>query len=396
MHKIKPAAENPKVEAALEGSGGSRLQLEMVGYPNPYETRAASLALSIGQLQNRALAIGSTFRSAGGPQTKAEAAMAAVYNASLPAVIDFDEPSIRVAAGHAGRDASEKGGLSFWVGMAVASFMAQNRLRCIQTCHVSLLLQPGELPVGTDGRRRPDLIGRELLKESDEVRHHVIEAKGKQRFGDKAEARWLQQAGCIVKINGCKPATSGFCATRIPQKDGGTLTCKMRDPEPQGPDRSEITYDEKAFLLSYYQPHLKRLKQLGGSQGQRVRTFMSGNRTIQAALYTVNADGTYLFAGLDTAIADAFASSPKRGVVSAGRGVDPFDAEGLTIGRDGIATVRHDDPCPPAGDVILGDPVDSPGRPILGSHPSRPSLSPAATLRRGADRTYSDKSDFIY
>ena len=343
----------PATLAALDHgpAGGTPLKLDMVDFhgdsKKPYKRSTDYLWVTLHDLQNRAVAVGSTFHSDSEEETTdfpAAVALAALKAAALPAIFHFGEERLGLADGHSGFDPTEKVSLSYWAGMAVAAFVGVEVLHASHVCHVSLLSSEEAKikkawTVNKKGkrvrsRREPDLICQELVPGKPD-RHHVLEAKGgTSRPSPTKEAGWLNQARSITTINTRPPMTSSFCATHLHGEDG--WKCKLHDPEPRPGGARSLRWDDARVAERYYRPHLRWL------DTRQARAVEHAGRRLRVRLAAISLDGAFLFTGLDADLVKGF----EQGRPTCQRPVEPLRSSAARVGADGIATLRLNTPCP--------------------------------------------------
>ena len=147
-------------------------------------------------------------------------------------------------------DPTEKGAISYFLGMAVCKLFASKLLNTPWLLHLDVFrdqLNPATLR----GRSRPDLIGQDLNGE-----WHAFETKGRSNVpstDDKAKAK--AQARRLVSVDGsvCSLHIGSFAYFR---QSG--LEFYWRDPEPKEPEKLgpiEISVREQNWA-NYYEPAL--------------------------------------------------------------------------------------------------------------------------------------------
>lgn len=147
---------------------------------------------------------------------------------------------------YAGLDPSEKGAISYFLGLALTKAFVKKMLSVSWLMHVDVYrdrfgvnLAPGE---------RPDLFG-----EDAGGRWIVAESKGRTNQHDKAAlAKAKHQASQIIDIDGVPPSVSiGF----VSSFDKGRLTLVADDPpSDQEGSRLSLRVSKEEFRAAYYRP----------------------------------------------------------------------------------------------------------------------------------------------
>ena len=168
---------------------------------------------------------------------------AAVIFANL---CDTSNGAIRRSAAYDGLDPSEKGAISYFVGLTITKLFVGMQLDVPWLMHVDVYRQQLQL---VHGSSRPDLVGRNVA--GDWI---VVESKGRSRGHDKkALLRAKTQAQQVVSIGGAQPALRLALVAHF-QDD--LLQCSVDDPDDNGPreKRIELPLSEKDLLEGYYRP----------------------------------------------------------------------------------------------------------------------------------------------
>lgn len=326
--RLCQARTNRQHGGSMPHSQGPELKLSMEGFPSRYPAKEA-IRLTSTELANRSVAVGSTLLGSANLPAAAVASLTAFKAAAMEAVLDFSGDEVTLTGWHPKLERSEKSNLSFWCGMAVTGVLANRILHCSHLTHVSLL-KNDQSAILTRAKgsvsNEPDFIG---ISHMTGNTFHVIEAKGRQKRPNLAtQEGWLDQSRKIQKINGCTPATRSFSALSLTP----SVSCLFRDPPPAGRG-TNINFNVNRFFQSYYRPHLE------GLRGRPARFYLQ-DRVIEAVPRAALPEGGWLYTGLDREIRRQL----KRTVVRPPL-VRPYDQAGLTIGSDGVATVRLATPC---------------------------------------------------
>lgn len=143
-----------------------------------------------------------------------------------------------------GKDPTEKGATSYFLGMAVAKLFSEKLLDITWLFHLSMA-GPLGVPIRFRGPLEPDLIG--LRPTGSWV---VVEAKGRTNaFSDGALAKAKQQTMAVTRVAGKRPRLRVAVQTYFDPE----LTVRLDDPEPDDGDEDlEIEVDLQAALRRYY------------------------------------------------------------------------------------------------------------------------------------------------
>lgn len=143
-----------------------------------------------------------------------------------------------------GKDPTEKGAVSYFLGMAAAKLFSEKLLNVTWLFHLSMA-GPLGVPIRFRGSLEPDLIG--LQPSGSWV---VVEAKGRTNaFSDGALAKAKQQTKAVTKVAGKRPRLRVAVQTYFDPE----LTVCLDDPEPaDGEESLEIEVDLRAALKRYY------------------------------------------------------------------------------------------------------------------------------------------------
>lgn len=146
-------------------------------------------------------------------------------------------------------DRSEKVGLSYLLGQAMAGVFCNQILAVPHTMHVDRYGRRNGIAYWPT-QQRPDLFGRSHLVNG----WVVVEAKGRSNAADRAvieNAR--QQKRAIRTINGQPPAIPMACVASFPPKSAG-LRIDAFDPDDELEEAVDIEVDLDRYLLAYYAP----------------------------------------------------------------------------------------------------------------------------------------------
>ncbi len=172
--------------------------------------------------------------------------------ACLHAYYDVDK-SYRLVLSSAFKnlDSTEKGVVSFYIGMAMAKLFADKVLNIPWMMHISRYQADWAVRYGANPNR-PDLFGCNHLGE-----WAVAEAKGRSRVTNKLVAKMQQQKSAVASIQRVAPTYRYGSATRF---EAGQLALRVVDP-PRLRRAQDMPIDAGAWLLDYYRPVVDLLDQ---------------------------------------------------------------------------------------------------------------------------------------
>ena len=151
-------------------------------------------------------------------------------------------------------DSSEKGAISYRLGMGLSKYVAEVKLGIPWLMHVDQLRRQGVLTLQQGALERGDLAGPDLAGD-----WHVIEAKGRSNTPEKSLlTKSKSQASRVIAINGTAPATK--CASIIHLAETPIL-CEFVDPDIDVLHPVKFEISEKDFISEYYAPILKLARQ---------------------------------------------------------------------------------------------------------------------------------------
>ena len=178
-----------------------------------------------------------------------------VYRAAIifANLCETSNGTIRRSAAYEGLDPSEKGAISYFIGLTVTKLFTAMRLDVPWLMHLDVYrdqLQPVFF-----GSRRPDLVGRNVA--GDWI---VVESKGRTRgYDQRALDRAKAQAGQVRSIGGIQPALR---LALLAYFQNGLLKCAVDDPDDEGPQETpiELPLSEEDLLKGYYRPFREWLR----------------------------------------------------------------------------------------------------------------------------------------
>lgn len=240
-----------------------------------------------------------------------------VYRAALIFANLKERPDGRVVRSEAydGLDPSEKGAVSYFLGLTIAKLVADRLLSIPWLMHLDVYrqdLQPLLLP----GDTRPDLVGQTTA--GDWV---AIEAKGRTNERDaKALERAKEQVEALITVSGVAPTLRVALQAHF---ENGVLNCTLDDPEEKKSKRRlDIPISRPKLFEGYYRPFREWLNEAPNTRRQTVR----GRRFRVADLRDID-----LSVGLDEAL---LAQDPLAAAGDAER--EHIAEERRAVGRDGV------------------------------------------------------------
>jgi hypothetical protein len=151
-------------------------------------------------------------------------------------------------------DPSEKGAISYFLGMALGKLVTFRLLNVPWLVHLSKLVNTHSLNL--PGRSRPDLAGQDT-----NGRWIICEAKGRTGgYSELALNQAKEQVGQVRSINGAPPHIS--MATEMYFDDH--LQMWLIDPKDKVPDAVDLQIDNRNFMQRYYNPFLPFLERKDG------------------------------------------------------------------------------------------------------------------------------------
>lgn len=157
---------------------------------------------------------------------------------------------LRRSAAYDGLDPSEKGAISYFLGLTLAKALTNRLLNVPWLMHLDVYRQ--QLQPALLGSSRPDLVG--MTTAGDWI---VIESKGRTNgYSGQALQRAKEQATQLVSVNGQPPVLHVGMLTHF---DGGRLGCALCDPERNQHTTLELRLSRDDFLEAYYRPFLSWL-----------------------------------------------------------------------------------------------------------------------------------------
>lgn len=225
---------------------------------------------------------------------------------------ELDSERVTRSAAYDGLDPTEKGAISYFLGMTLTK-AAVHRL-----CNVPWLMHldvyRNDLSAAlADNRSRPDLVGRDQLG-----RWGVVESKGRTNsFDERALARAKQQAQTVISIDGQAPH---LAIGTLVHFDGDALQLHLVDPEPDLKAQISLPLTRDNFFEGYYRPFREWLQR----DPSRRRVFVGDRTFIEAPIEQLD-----LAVGLDEELLESPATERTSAAVSK-------ESEDVFVGADGI------------------------------------------------------------
>ena len=130
---------------------------------------------------------------------------------SVLAFLERRQEGLCLARSHEELESSEKAGLSFWYGMAMAKIVADSELDIPWLAHVDHLRARGILTTTSTSKEKGDMAG--VSRTGD---WHVVEAKGRTgSYSTQLVKKAKRQASRITAINGTLPKSTSACITSM-------------------------------------------------------------------------------------------------------------------------------------------------------------------------------------
>jgi len=169
--------------------------------------------------------------------------------------------NLRRSAAYEGLDPSEKGAISYFLGLAVTKLLADKLMNTPWLMHLDVyraLVKPI-----FSGAGRPDLVGQNSA--GDWV---VFESKGRTNgFDPQVLQRAKQQAMQIATIGGATPILRVGAVTHFGM---GALAVKISDPPSSSKEAINIQLNRKQLNDGYYRPFREWLS--SGTESRRIRS----------------------------------------------------------------------------------------------------------------------------
>jgi hypothetical protein len=163
-----------------------------------------------------------------------------------------DHGFIRKSSAYEGLDPSEKGAISYFLGMTLTKLVANRLLNVPWLMHLDVYRD--RLAPITTGDSRPDLVGQNIYQE-----WIVLESKGRTHGKDSvALERAKQQASELVSIGGIAPTLHVGAVTHFA---GGHLGIELDDPSASDTRRIEISLKTEEFKTDYYRPFVTLVRE---------------------------------------------------------------------------------------------------------------------------------------
>ncbi|MGE3959257.1 MAG: hypothetical protein AB7H96_21270 [Vicinamibacterales bacterium] len=221
------------------------------------------------------------------------------------------------SAAYQGLDPSEKGAVSYFMGLAAAKLLSDRLLNVPWLMHVDVYRQELQIP---GGAMRPDLVGQNAAGQ-----WIAVESKGRTHgFSAGAMLKAKEQVETLATVKG-EPVVLRVALQA--HFGGGLLQCALRDPdEPRERERRiDLPLERVRFYEGYYRPYREWLATAPSMRRETVR----GRNFLVADLPEVDvAVGL-----LEQTVKEKKPPAAERFTVE-GDGV--AQQEGLYIGADGV------------------------------------------------------------
>lgn len=263
------------------------------------------------------------------PSAMHHAVMLACYKVfAIDLAVEFRQGGITRRDSYSLLDPSEKGNVSFWLGMSMATWMAQRYLGISHLHHAEAMRRwPGRLDTVPAGRSLADFVG----IDSNGL-PHVIEAKGRQaKPSAKDRKRFKKQASSIRRVDGVLVATRSYSVVW----GASQLKACLIDPPLEDDDAVDITLPEGRGLLvrSFYDPFTVFLDARGSAEVELLGVPV---RLRRAGVLPMSEQS--LWVGLRSDLAGDSGGRPSERRVTAAMGTE----EEAYIGANGVACFLGD------------------------------------------------------
>ena len=228
---------------------------------------------------------------------------------------------IHKSAAYIGLDPSEKGAVSYFLGLMSAKLLSERYLDVPWLLHLDRYRDLLDVELAS-GRSRPDLVGRSL-----QDKWIALEAKGRSdKLGSGIVDGAVSQARRVTGICGGEPEMRIGLACYF---DNGRFMIDWRDPPSDRESVTKPSPSTERFLAAYYAPFVELLKRHGADVAVEAT---GGRRFVITALSDAD-----MVVGLDGAIIDATSYSDSLKTLADGdqrpsASADPHQK----IGRDGV------------------------------------------------------------
>lgn len=181
---------------------------------------------------------------------------------------ELDTRRMTRSSAYDGLDPTEKGAVSYFLGMAVTKAAVHRVCSVPWLMHLDVYRADLDATMN-DARNRPDLLGRDNLG-----RWVVVESKGRTNgFDGRALERAKQQAQAVVDIGGEAPYLAVGALVHF---DGGVLQLHFRDPTPSSETKVSLPLSDAKFFEGYYRPFREWLRREPSARPVTIRgrTFL--------------------------------------------------------------------------------------------------------------------------
>lgn len=181
---------------------------------------------------------------------------------------ELDSGRVTRSAAYDGLDPTEKGAISYFLGMTLTKAAVHRLCDVPWLMHLDVYRADLAAALGDD-HSRPDLVGRDQSG-----RWVVVESKGRTNsFDGQALMRAKQQAQKVISIGGQAPHLAIGALLHF---DGDVLQLHLRDPEPDLKAQISLPLTSESFFEGYYRPFRAWLQRDPARRRVRVgeRTFI--------------------------------------------------------------------------------------------------------------------------
>mgnify|MGYP001240524859 CR=1 FL=1 len=154
-------------------------------------------------------------------------------------------PKLRITSEFEKLDSTDKGIISYKLGMGISKIIAEKYLNIPYIQNVDALINEGIINLTKGTNERGDLVGIDINKN-----WHVIEAKGRtSKLTSSIKIKAKTQVEKISKIDKKKPKTKSYCITHINKNRSEIF---LNDPDGSTTNVVELEINDKMFIKNYY------------------------------------------------------------------------------------------------------------------------------------------------
>jgi hypothetical protein len=215
-------------------------------------------------------------------------------------------------------DPSEKGAISYFLGISIAKLFAERYLNVPWLMHLDVYKKL-LTPTLTKGRAKPDLVG-----ENSSGEWIVIEAKGRTHGIEKGlMTKAKKQAKKLRKVKSTPVSLKVALAAHF---EDGSLSVDWRDPEETDEEPHDLDVSHEVFIRDYYEPFLSILT--SGTPRSR--------ETKQDKFRTISLFDGDITIGLSEQVVGYLETQQYRQIFEYSLQHGPRTTKNISTGRDGV------------------------------------------------------------